>query len=411
MTGLPPPKGIVHRFDKQTGEIFYDVIVKHKGKVLAEENDFTELADAENFYYKHLDKINIQRIEKTNGTIAYRAEFYQGNKSRPLRKTFKTFSEAVRWRTLCREGKILGNSEEKCNMSFADFGMFWLRNEVKAKRSSNTYDVYSICLFKHSFPIIGKIKIKDMKKMDIDMVVTSMDEKNKAPKTINLVLATISRCFQYARINDILKENVMSEYEKLDAQNKRGEFWLEPDIKIFLSYIATSIYYPLFFTALRTGMRKGEILGLQWDMISFENEQVSVTRTKTRKGLQEKTKSKKERFIPMTKDLMVILKKLSVKNKDLSKYVFLNKNNNPVSYQSLNGLFKKMQKEAGVNKILRFHDLRHTFASQYILKKGDIERLQKLLGHSDLKMTQLYAHLNKQHIMESREFIEKLSLE
>lgn len=64
---------------------------------------------------------------------------------------------------------------------------------------------------------------------------------------------------------------------------------------------------------------------------------------------------------------------------------------------------RKFLCRAEVKRKIRFHDLRHTFASQYMMKGGSIYTLQKLLGHSSIQMTEIYAHLSKDHLRDAIE--------
>ena len=67
--------------------------------------------------------------------------------------------------------------------------------------------------------------------------------------------------------------------------------------------------------------------------------------------------------------------------------------------------FQRSQKRAGFSRLIRFHDLRHTFASHFMMNGGNIYDLQKILGHTTLEMTQLYAHMSPAHLAEAIQIV------
>ncbi len=132
--------------------------------------------------------------------------------------------------------------------------------------------------------------------------------------------------------------------------------------------------------ALFSGKRKGEILSLTWDCVNFKD------RTMVIKGMN--TKSKKRTALPLNNHCMSILLRCSALR--VSNLVFPNING--MEYTTLPMTWNRIKKRAGIS--LRFHDLRHTYAS-YLASSGkvDIYTLKELLGHSTIEMTQRYAHL------------------
>lgn len=80
-------------------------------------------------------------------------------------------------------------------------------------------------------------------------------------------------------------------------------------------------------------------------------------------------------------------------------FVFATKDGLSLDYNHLSRkYFKKAQKDAGIANRIRFHDLRHTYASQFMMSGGDIFTLQRLLGHKSLDMTMKYAHLSPSYL-------------
>ncbi|MGZ3695749.1 MAG: tyrosine-type recombinase/integrase, partial [Bdellovibrionota bacterium] len=79
-------------------------------------------------------------------------------------------------------------------------------------------------------------------------------------------------------------------------------------------------------------------------------------------------------------------------------FVFSDEAGNPVDAHHLCRVFHRSQKKAGFSRLIRFHDMRHTFASHFMMNGGNIYDLQKLLGHSTLEMTQRYAHMSPDHL-------------
>ena len=86
-------------------------------------------------------------------------------------------------------------------------------------------------------------------------------------------------------------------------------------------------------------------------------------------------------------------------------FVFLGSKGGPIPYGHIYRQLGIAQAEAGINNKIRFHDLRHTFASNYMMAGGNVFDLQKLLGHTKIEMTMVYAHLSPNHLQGSLRFM------
>lgn len=140
--------------------------------------------------------------------------------------------------------------------------------------------------------------------------------------------------------------------------------------------------------AVGTGMRLDELIHLQWADLDLDRRLIAVHR-----GRHGTTKSGKARYIPILDTLLPFLRELSLKRGG-AKLVFPGEDGKPRSKPGVRFPFKQAAKRAGLPEALRFHDLRHTFASHWVLDGGDIFRLSKILGHSNVMITQkVYAHL------------------
>jgi integrase len=143
-------------------------------------------------------------------------------------------------------------------------------------------------------------------------------------------------------------------------------------------------------TALRTGMRQGELKALQWSSIDWETRSIVVRHSycDVRKVL-DTPKSNKERYIPLDIDVYELL----FRRKWTSGFVFLDPNNKkPFCSPKLNLRLAKVCRQAGLRKIT-WHVLRHTFASQLAMKGVPLNTVQSLLGHSSITTTMRYAHV------------------
>jgi len=142
---------------------------------------------------------------------------------------------------------------------------------------------------------------------------------------------------------------------------------------------------PIVLLVMNTGMRKGEILSLEWEQVDLLNRNLTVT--------SENSKSKKSRHIPLNGEAFETLSEIlkSTKNK---KFVFESEPGIP--FKDIKKGFSAILKDAEIEGF-RFHDLRHHFASKLVMAGVDLNTVRELLGHSDLKMTLRYAHLAPEH--------------
>ena len=134
---------------------------------------------------------------------------------------------------------------------------------------------------------------------------------------------------------------------------------------------------PIVITALNTGMRRGEILSLKLEQIDLRHGYISLVDAKSGEG----------REVPINNTLKRLFEEMP--HSIESVYVFTDEKGNP--YKSVNRSFNTALRKAEIYDF-RFHDLRHTFASQLVMKGVDLTTVKELLGHKSLSMT-LYAKI------------------
>lgn len=269
--------------------------------------------------------------------------------------------------------------------TFQELADYWMKHRGSKKR--NPKDDQSI-LRAHLLPFFGKMNLKQINTDKINEFERITSEK-VGIKTLHNHLTLL---------NTILNEGVEIRWITEKPRIKKPKLINEPfkflrttnEIQLLLNEARNEKEgtFELFSTAILTGMRAGEIAGLHWADIDFDKRQIQIHRSYT-----GPTKSGRTRIIPIVNQLLTILREWKLKNP--LPIVFPNKVGKMYreSDRVFQEIFQKCLKRAGLERI-RFHDLRHTFASHYMMGRGSLYSLRTILGHSTIKMTEHYAHLS-----------------
>jgi len=233
--------------------------------------------------------------------------------------------------------------------------------------------------------------------------------------TVNREMAYLQHIFSKAMEWEMIEENPFKKGQRLQVKenNKRLRFLNEKEIESLLDACPKPIkkqktkrrlkviqslegsYLKDFITiALNTGMRKTEILSLKLEQIK----EGFIYLTKTKSG--------EARQIPVTNDLEVCLNDIRKYRQSKTGYIF--SNNNGGYIRDIKTSFKSALVRAEITDF-RPHDLRHTFASHYIMRGGSLKALKEILGHKDIKMTMRYAHLSKEFAKEEIQLMNGLT--
>ena len=258
------------------------------------------------------------------------------------------------------------------------------------------------------------------------------DNQRKGSKNVLVDL------FNKAVDSDLLIKNVAKQINTVvtkESKKTQRVMTLE-ETKIFLEVSRGRFYFPLFVLALETGMRIGELAGLQWDDVDFEKKIIHVRHSlccfpKSGKQIFEMHEPKTTsgaRDIPLTSKAFYALKEQYLKKQNMlnkglfpldgyENLVFVTRNNHPLTANIVTQAIKTIVKEIGIqypditfDKITP-HTFRHTFATRYIEMGIQPKTVQKLLGHSKLEMTMnLYCHVTNDTLYEAVEKYEQAVL-
>jgi integrase len=158
-------------------------------------------------------------------------------------------------------------------------------------------------------------------------------------------------------------------------------------------------WYPIFLAAIHSGLRSGELAGLKWSDIDWNRRLITVRRIITNRGKVAPTKTNRMRTVDMSSTLFDELKDLKERQQhkwgeEAPEWIFANQEGNPPDMHNLKHRhFFKALDRAGIRRI-RFHDLRHTFASLLIANGESLAYVRDQLGHSSIALTvNTYTHL------------------
>ena len=203
------------------------------------------------------------------------------------------------------------------------------------------------------------------------------NDLNLKNATINRHLEALSKIFNICISNKLIDKNPLQNVKKMKKNNYKIRFLSKDEEKRLFAYLPKYLS-DIVICALKTGMRKGEILNLKWGNIDFKVDCIELLNTK----------SGKKRKIPLSAKLKKVL--LQIKENNESEYIFINPRTQK-PFSDIKKSFNSAVKNAKI-KNFRFHDLRHTFATRLIEKNIDIVVAKELMGHADISTTMIYVH-------------------
>lgn len=333
------------------------------------------------------------------------------------------------------------------NVTLDKWVEIWL-TEYKANTvKESTYLLYRNYYEWYIKPQIGRLKIKDIKNVHIQKIFNAMKDKKLSLNTMKKTYSIIYDILNYALNNDIILKNPCIGIALPKQEVKKRRVMTIAEQEIFERAMQGSTYEHVYKVALCSGMRIGEILGLTWSDVDFENSLISVNRTllyyQLGKGekcvpkFQEpKTKAGKRR-IPMLTQMIRVLKlqklqqntqrvELGNNYQELEGFenlIFTTKFGKPIYESYINENLKyivshinkeeyKQAKEEGRDPVtfekITPHTLRHTFATRAFEKGMKPKTVQEILGHSSLSMTMdLYTHVTEETKVEEMKKLER----
>lgn len=294
---------------------------------------------------------------------------------------------------------------------FREFSQGYLRSGVReATRIS-----YQTSFNNHILPELGEIRLAELDRKRVKSFVFHLVEKGLKRSSIRIILAELCAMLNYALEDDLITKNPCNKLGRLYKEVKPEQESEESDangveeiqvlskeeVPLFLSAVLQESpeWYPIFLAAIHLGLRSGELAGLKWTDIDWNRRLITVRRIITNRGRVAPTKTNRIRTVDMSFTLFDELKALKEKQQQkweehAPEWVFANQQGNPVDMHNLkNRQFQKALERAGIRRI-RFHDLRHTFASLLIANGESLAYVRDQLGHSSIALTvNTYTHL------------------
>lgn len=320
-------------------------------------------------------------------------------------ETVKGKKNAERRERELRRELDLGTFVVPTDITLAEFLEDWLREKAKQVKPS-TVSSYQQILNLYVVPYLGKIKMKDLKPQHFvrlyeHLQSDEMDISNRTVKYVHTVLkAALNKAVQW----ELLPKNIIENVDPPRQTKVKFNVWDEQEIKRFLEAAKDSWYYEVYYLALTTGMRQGELLGLKWRNVDLEKKRIYVVEQynlKTKTFEEVKTDGSR-RNISIDNDTALVLQRLKKKQAAMrlkaeywqdNNLVFCTRNGLPIQQRNLVRNFKEYIKRAGVPDI-RFHDLRHTHATYCLTKGWHPKVVQERLGHSSIQVTlDTYSHV------------------
>lgn len=299
-------------------------------------------------------------------------------------------------------------------ITVAEWFTLWMNTYMRPHLRPTTFDSYLSKLEKHIIPAIGAVQLRQLQATHLQKFYNDLLASGRvdgrgglSARTTRYVHAIIHHGLQQAVKEQLIPRNPADAVSLPSQQRKEIKPLTTNQAQHFLAAIKGERLYPAFMLELATGLRLGELLGLRWGDLDMEkgivHVQQSLVRTKAGLVFQEPKTERSRRSIPLPENAVRELKRwkawqngeklaLGEAYRDFN-LVFCKETGEPLDPGEFSKYFSRLLEEAGLPHV-RFHDLRHTHATQLLQLGVHVKVVQERLGHSTVTMTlDTYSHV------------------
>jgi len=306
-----------------------------------------------------------------------------------------------------------GNYQKPSKLTVKAHFTQWLDDYVTPNLSPSTTDTYRFITKKHIIPVLGDVALSKLRPQLVQNLYSEKLKSGLSHATIQKIHNILHKCLENAVRTGLIMRNPLVGVDCPKIQRREMTTMNEVDIHLLLDYARNSEYYPLFYTLIFTGMRRGEALALKWGDVDLKMLKVSVNKSITylneeRDGSRILVKApktaKSRRFISITPSngevLEEYLKTINLKRKALKlgamkddDYVFCTfKDGKPYLPNSITHAWIKLTRRCGLPG-KRLHDCRHSYASLLLRQNVHPSIVANQLGHASVRTTlDIYSH-------------------
>lgn len=288
-----------------------------------------------------------------------------------------------------------------------EFFGYWLE-QSKIKLSPTTVYSYEVIINNHIIPIMGNIKLTDLKPIIINEYYNNKLE-SLSGRTVLHHHRMLRKALQDAVNWQIIRDNPCDSVEPPKAKKYRPDVYDKEDIKKLIIAISGHELEAHISLALFLGLRRGELLALKWSDINYEHSTITIQRNlviaNSKLLLKEPKTEDSTRTIVLTPEILEILRKHKINQKEQklkfgkyytdSNFIFTKENGENINPGSFSHTFADFLKKNNLRHI-RLHDLRHTNATLMLMSNVPAKIASARLGHSNISTTlDIYSHVLK----------------
>jgi integrase len=307
-------------------------------------------------------------------------------------------AEAIRARLNGKEG-----AKEPRVPTLAEFKERFIEHAKANRQKASTVYAKECILRVHLVPVLGTKRLDEITDADVQALKVTLREHR--PKTVNNVLATLSKLLRVAKRLGVIDAMPIESVELLKAPQAAVPFYTFEEYAALVA-AATRLDRRILTAVLLggdAGLRAGEVIGLELPDVSRANNRITVERQVWR-GVADTPKGGRGRVVPMTADLAAAL--AAVRHLRGSR-VLVQDDGTELTTKVLRGWMKSAQRLAGLKPTGNFHILRHTFCSHLAMRGGAAKAIQELAGHTHLSTTMRYMHLAEGHKEQTIRLLER----
>ena len=334
--------------------------------------------------------------DPTTGKKRYHSEAVKGTKAK-----------AERRRTELLRQVDTDSFVEPSGLTVGEYLLKWLRESVKGRVKNRTYEGYEGNVRRYLVPRLGAIRLEKLTSRHVQVMETELLEggglegKALSAQTVLQAHRVLTKALNDGVSSDILKRNVAQSVKPPRPSKFEHQTLDWDEVQAFVDGIPDDLHRTLVLVGLQTGLRRSELLGLQWRDLNFSAGILSVRRALIKLpsgGLElNEPKNGQGRVVDLPHEsvgeLEVHRKRGGREQTGNGNFVFCQSDGSPLDPDLVTQAFRRMAKGAGLEE-LRLHDLRHTHASLMLSKGIHLKIVSERLGHSNIGITgDLYSHV------------------